>query len=155
MKAKRDYYLLDVWRRRCKFPEVRKRLINLAKEFKPVSILIERAGPGQHLLQELIRNGIPGVPQPIGITPKGDKAVRMETGAARIEAGQVYLPREAPWLADFMNEILAFPRSKHDDQVDSVSQFLNWAELRETRSTAIVGPWYPSMGEHKWLAIED
>jgi predicted phage terminase large subunit-like protein len=151
MKVKRDYYLLDVFRRRCQFHEVRKRLINLAREYKPTTILIERAGPGLHLLQELIRNEIAGVPQPIGITPKGDKAVRMEAAAAKIEAGQVHLPKEAPWLADFMSEMLAFPRSKYDDQVDSVSQFLNWVEVRNSARTALGCPWYPSMGEQKWL----
>ena len=36
------------------------------------------------------------------------------------------LPREAPWLDTFLSEILAFPGSRHDDQVDSLSQFLNW-----------------------------
>ena len=40
------------------------------------------------------------------------------------------LPREARWLDTFMLELLAFPNGRHDDQVDSVSQFLNWAALR-------------------------
>ena len=37
-------------------------------------------------------------------------------------------PKEAPWLAAFLHEMLAFPNSRHDDQIDSVSQFLYWAE---------------------------
>jgi predicted phage terminase large subunit-like protein len=48
--------------------------------------------------------------------------------SARFEAGQVHLPKEAPWLAAFLHEMLAFPMARHDDQIDSVSQFLNWAE---------------------------
>ncbi len=44
-----------------------------------------------------------------------------------MEAGHVLLPKEAPWLAMFLEELLAFPRGKHDDQVDNVSQFLKWA----------------------------
>jgi hypothetical protein len=40
------------------------------------------------------------------------------------------LPAEAPWRNDFLLELLAFPTGKHDDQVDSVSQFLGWAALR-------------------------
>lgn len=35
-----------------------------------------------------------------------------------------YLPREADWLDTLLLELLAFPSGQHDDQVDSVSQFL-------------------------------
>jgi phage terminase large subunit-like protein len=45
-----------------------------------------------------------------------------------IEAGRVWLPKEAAWLADFQHELLHFPNGKHDDQVDSLSQFLQWAK---------------------------
>ncbi len=46
--------------------------------------------------------------------------------SAKIEAGYVLLPERAPWLQDFQSEILQFPRGRHDDQVDSLSQFLMW-----------------------------
>ena len=36
-------------------------------------------------------------------------------------AGKVYLPRNAPWVNEFLAELLAFPAGKHDDQVDSFS----------------------------------
>ncbi len=51
-----------------------------------------------------------------------------------MEAGHVLLPKEAPWLAVFLEELLAFPRGRHDDQVDSVSQFLKWAWNDSRRS---------------------
>ena len=50
----------------------------------------------------------------------------MSAVSARIEAGSVHLPERAPWLQDFETEVLQFPRGRHDDQVDSMSQFLNW-----------------------------
>jgi predicted phage terminase large subunit-like protein len=50
----------------------------------------------------------------------------MAAQSAKIEAGQVHLPKDAPWLDDFKSELLAFPKGHHDDQVDSVSQFLCW-----------------------------
>ena len=43
-----------------------------------------------------------------------------------IEAGKVVLPEQAPWLADFENEILRFPNASHDDQVDALTQYLDW-----------------------------
>lgn len=59
-------------------------------------------------------------------THSEDKEVRFNAACAPIEAGQVLLPREAPWLADFRRELMGFPRTVHNDQADSVSQFLNW-----------------------------
>jgi predicted phage terminase large subunit-like protein len=54
----------------------------------------------------------------------------MSAQSARIENGQVHLPQCAPWLEDFRTELLQFPKGRFDDQVDSLSQFLNWIERR-------------------------
>ena len=91
---KESYYLLDVWRGRLEFPQLKHKMIALAREHSPNRILIEQAGPGLHLIQEFKANPVAGVPMPIGIKPVGDKLVRMEAQCARFEAGQVYLPRE-------------------------------------------------------------
>lgn len=50
----------------------------------------------------------------------------MEAVSARIDAGEVLPPENAPWLGEFLHAVLAFPNGRHDDQVDSLSQFLNW-----------------------------
>jgi len=42
------------------------------------------------------------------------------------ENGRVRIPDNAPWLASLTHELLTFPNAKHDDQVDSISQFLGW-----------------------------
>ena len=72
---------------------------------------------------------------------KDVEARRLLITQAKIEAGQVFLPKDTPWLGDFLDELLAFPRGRHDDQVDSVSQFLNWAgrQERNQRRIAIFG----------------
>ena len=54
----------------------------------------------------------------------------MSAQSAKIEAGQVHLPIKAAWLDEFRNEFQAFPNGRHDDQVDSLSQFLNWFNNR-------------------------
>jgi hypothetical protein len=46
-----------------------------------------------------------------------------------IENGFVYLPETAPWLAEYLHEITTFPKGKHDDQVDSTVQFLDWFKI--------------------------
>ena len=60
----------------------------------------------------------------IAVKPEHDKKTRMSVEAAKFESGQVYLPERAPWLADLETKLFAFPQSRHDDQVDSISQAL-------------------------------
>jgi hypothetical protein len=48
----------------------------------------------------------------------------MAIQSAKFENGQVFLPKEAPWLPDLEDELFAFPNGRHDDQVDSISQAL-------------------------------
>ena len=112
----------------------------MARNHDANSILIEDAGISQPLIQALRQDSSPGVPKPIPIRPDGDKLVRMEAQTAKIEAGQVLLPEDAPWLGDLLDELLAFPKGRHDDQVDSVSQFLNWASRRQHSTIIYAAP---------------
>jgi predicted phage terminase large subunit-like protein len=119
------YYLLDLIRGRLDFPALKRKVIEVYERwnrFQRPTILIEDAGSGTSLIQELYDRGIPAV----GIKPEGDKVMRMSAQSATIEAGAVHLPRKAPWLDDLRTELLAFPHGLHDDQVDSISQALNW-----------------------------
>ena len=72
----------------------------------------------------------------IAVKPGQDKLSRMAVASAKFEAGQVLLPRDAPWLAEFEAELFAFPGGRHDDQCDSVSQALN----DRTRPPLIISP---------------
>jgi predicted phage terminase large subunit-like protein len=121
-----DYYLLNVLRERLEYPQLKKRVVEMAKRFSAHSVLIEDKGSGTQLIQDL-RYEKTGV-RPIAIKPEADKVTRMSNQSAKIEAGQVILPETAPWLDEFKAEILAFPGGRFDDQVDSLSQFLGWAE---------------------------
>ena len=69
----------------------------------------------------------------------GNYEFAMHTQSAKIEAGNVHLPKEADWLDTFLHELLAFPHGRHDDQVDSVSQFLKWSSQRSPFGTMMVG----------------
>jgi predicted phage terminase large subunit-like protein len=121
------YYLAEVHHGKWDYPELRRRVINLADEQKPDAILIEDKASGQTLLQEMQTGSALPV---IAIEPEGDKETRARTSAGSVQAGRVALPEAAAWLNDFEQEILNFPNSKHDDRVDSMSQFLNWMRER-------------------------
>jgi predicted phage terminase large subunit-like protein len=127
---RKSYYLLNVWRGRLEFPDLKRKVIRQAIDHHARTVLIEKTGPGLHLIQDLNRDNTHGFPKPIAITPQGDKRMRMEGQTPKIEAGQMLIPTEAPWLDVFLRELLAFPYGKHDDQVDSVSQFLGWVGTR-------------------------
>ncbi len=46
--------------------------------------------------------------------------------SAMIEAGRLFLPEDAPWLAEFEEELMKFLHGAHDDQVDALTQYLDW-----------------------------
>ncbi len=121
-----DYYLLDVLRERLEYPFLKKRVVDMARRHAAHSVLIEDKGSGTQLIQDL-RFDKTGV-RPIAINPEADKVTRMSNQSPHIEAGRVILPEAAPWLDELKAEILAFPNGRFDDQVDSLSQFLGWAE---------------------------
>lgn len=124
------YYLVDVLREKLNYPELKKTVVIHALKHKADTILIEDKNSGTPLIQELQRGGERGLAMPIGVQPEGDKLIRMCAQSAQIEAGHVRLPRNAAWLEDFKAEVLQFPRGLHDDQVDSLSQFLGWIQKR-------------------------
>ena len=93
-----DVYLLHVFRGRLEYPELRRKVIALAQEQGCSRVLIEDAGPGMNLLQDLRCSPAPGTLRPIGVRPDGGKLERMAAQTAKIEAGHVHLFENAPWL---------------------------------------------------------
>jgi predicted phage terminase large subunit-like protein len=117
---RKEWYLVDVWRRRVDYPALKAAVQTLARSFKARRVLVEDVGAGTSLVQEL-RGRVSGI---IAVKPEGDKASRMAVASAKFEAGEVLLPQRAPWLADLEAELFTFPGSRHDDQCNSISQAL-------------------------------
>jgi predicted phage terminase large subunit-like protein len=116
------WYIIHVWRKRVLYPELKRTLYSIYDSYKPEAVLIEDKASGQTLIPEMKEDGIPV----IAIEPVGDKVTRMDTQAPLLEGGLVLLPERAEWLLVFEDECINFPLSTHDDQVDSLSQFLKW-----------------------------
>lgn len=134
----KNYYLLDVLRERLMYPDLKRRIIQHAFEFKATSYVIEDKGSGTSIIQDVRADGYGRVANPIAFIPEGDKISRMQLESAVIEAGHVYLPRNALWLGEFHDEIVQFPHGRYDDQVDCLSQFLAWISRRLRNRTRIV-----------------
>lgn len=130
-------YLVDVLRKRMTFHEQKKAVVAQQLAWNASLILMEDKGNGIGLVNELQQtSSLPIVPIDPGTT---DKAVRMSRCTDPIEGGQVFIPEDGtkPWLTDFVMEAAAFPDADHDDQVDAMSQFLDWfiSKMRRMRFT--------------------
>jgi predicted phage terminase large subunit-like protein len=127
VRNKNEFYVFDVFRDRLEFPDLVRKVVELASRFLADAVLIEDRVSGTSLIQDAKHRGVQGV---IGITPSADKLSRMMAQTPKLEAGSLILPTSAPWLADFKSEYLAFPAGQYDDQMDALSQFLEWQGKR-------------------------
>jgi len=114
-------------RKKLSYPELRRAVLEQNALFSPESIVIEDRASGTQLIQVLIGDGISHVAR---YSPDSDKIMRLHAQTAVIENGFVFVPEEAPWLADYLAELAAFPAGRHDDQVDWTAQVLAWARRR-------------------------
>lgn len=115
------HYLLDVWREKVNFTSLHARMISLYQDHGARRVIIEDAAAGVVLIQMLKSQGVPVIAHKV----RESKESRLSMAQPYIEGGQMVLPLDAPWLADLEAELFSFPGGRYDDQVDSVSQYLN------------------------------
>jgi predicted phage terminase large subunit-like protein len=116
-------YLLGLLRQRLEYPALKRAVREQQNLFNATDVLIEDKASGTQLIQELIADGCHGVTR---YQPTTDKIMRLHAQTAMIENGFVYIPESASWVAEYLHEMTVFPNGKHDDQVDSTAQFLDW-----------------------------
>ena len=116
------YYLVNLFRDRLEFPDLKKKAIELYKSEKPDQVWIEDKASGISLIQELKRNTSIPLKE---IKAVKDKIEYVNASAPVIESGRVRLPFEAPWVTEFLDECEDFPNGEFDDQVDAMSKFIN------------------------------
>ena len=125
-----------MFHRRLEYPALKRAVREQLSLFGANEVLIEDKASGTQLIQELIADGCHGVTR---YQPTTDKIMRLNSQTGVIENGFVHIPETAPWLAEYLHEMTVFPKGKHDDQVDSTAQFLDWYKrpfsTRATTST--------------------
>jgi predicted phage terminase large subunit-like protein len=135
----KELYLLHVLRKRMEYPELKRAVCEQCDAFGASVVLIEDKASGTQLIQELIDYGLHAVTR---YQPQSDKVMRMHAQSAMIENGFVHLPKEAAWLPEYLHELTAFPKGKHDDQVDSTAQMLDWLKRAGSGPTSNAGIWH-------------
>jgi predicted phage terminase large subunit-like protein len=118
---KPNIILLDAFKDRMEFPELKKKAFEMWKEWNPDTLLVEKRAAGAPLIYELRKMGIPLSEY----TPhKGqDKIARVNSIADLFASGVVWRP-ETRWAEEVMEEMASFPNADHDDLTDSSSQAL-------------------------------
>jgi predicted phage terminase large subunit-like protein len=118
-------FLMDQIRARMDFPEMLTSMLNLSLKWPEATLkLVEDAANGPAIIATL-QTKISGI---IPVKPLGSKRSRASAQAVapQIEAGNVYLPGNEPWVNDFVEEWAAFKGidGEINDQVDATSQAL-------------------------------
>ncbi len=116
-----DRFLLYRFRKRVGFGDTCDAIREASREFpNAYRKLVEDKANGSAVI-ETLQGEISGI---IAVDPEGGKEARANAVAPQVESGNVYLPESAPWLDEWVGEFASFPRGKHDDQVDSMTQAL-------------------------------
>jgi len=113
--------LLDAFKRRMEFPELKEKAFNHYKEWEPDAFIVEAKASGAPLIFELRAMGIPV--QEFTPSRGNDKMVRINSVSDLFASGKVWAP-STRWADELMEEMAAFPNSDHDDLVDSATQAL-------------------------------
>jgi predicted phage terminase large subunit-like protein len=119
----KDLFLIGLFRRRLEYPDLKRAVREQQDLYNAQVVLIEDKASGTQLIQELIADRCYGI---TSYQPTTDKIMRLHAQTALIENGFVSIPESAPWLDEYLHEVSVFPNGKHDDQVDSTAQFLDW-----------------------------
>lgn len=117
------WYLLDIIRKRLDYTELKATVKRERKRWRADKVLIESSAMGHALLQEF-RKETSGVYQAINVV--SSKLDRFIPQTDWIKSGRLVIPTDKPWFDTFRRELLAFPDSAHDDQVDALIQFAEY-----------------------------
>ena len=112
------YYVLDVWREKLQFPDVKRSVQLQYDKWHPAKVLIEGGGSasGKATVQAMKRDSLVPLFETITAT---DKVLRADTISPSVESGLVYFFEGEPWTAQFVDNCANFPNIKNDDDVDS------------------------------------
>lgn len=117
------YLLIDQWRKQARYKKFRGAVRHRIAKYRPSAVVIEATGQGPALKSEISDQRGMDV---VMVTPAKSKIERLREHRHLIRAGRVQIPEDAAWREDFLGEAVLFPYGAHDDQMDALSQFLDW-----------------------------
>ena len=133
------WYLADVCRQRVDYPALKASVARLAEDWGARRVLVEDAGTGTALVQEL-RGIVTGI---IPVTPQTDKVSRMAVASSKFESGEVFLPEQLPGSRTSKRSYSHSPGADTMTSAISISQAL----LETTRS------WITAVSPEAWSKV--
>lgn len=131
------FYLIDIIRGKWDTPQLFDKIIEVYNEYKYdqqagnyVKLLIEDKASGEFLIPMLgkARDRIGRRIEVVPIKPTIDKISRAKALGVMIEKGNLLFPqKDEAWWQNCKKELLGFPNTKYKDQVDAMSQCINYA----------------------------
>jgi predicted phage terminase large subunit-like protein len=113
--------LLDSFKKRMEFPELKDTAYDMYKEWEPDACVVEAKAAGMPLIFELRRMGL--VVSEYTPSRGNDKFVRLNSVTDLFRSGKVWAP-DTRWAHELIDEMAAFPNAEHDDLTDSATQAL-------------------------------
>jgi predicted phage terminase large subunit-like protein len=110
--------LLNTYKKRVEFPELKRDVLAEYKEWEPDGLLIEKKASGAPLIYDLRAMGIPV--QEYTPSKGQDKIARLNSVSDIIASGKVWVP-QTRWAEELMDEVAAFTSGEHDDLVDATT----------------------------------
>jgi predicted phage terminase large subunit-like protein len=120
--------ILDIDRRRLEAPDLLPLLQRKVEQFDLAYVGIERAGYQLAFIQMAKREGLIVK----SLKADRDKVSRAYPLIARMEAGDIFFPKNSTWFADVQTELLRFPEAEHDDIVDSLAYAVIESKVRKS-----------------------
>lgn len=127
---RRGYFIFFAEKGRWDYEALKQKASKYIKHFgAEVTFIVEAASAGVSLIQALRKSGVPC----FHYSPRHDKQTRAALAVPAIVAGRVHIvsqPGKNAWVEPYLTEFVTFPNGRFDDQVDSLTQFIVWAEQR-------------------------
>lgn len=124
-KVGANYYMIDNVTDRMDFITTLQVIRNMLAKHKDIGAkFVEDKANGSAIINVLNKE-IGGFIPVKADSGTGGKEARVQAVTPWIRSGNVYLPRQAEWVNDFVEECASFPNGKYKDQVDAMSQALN------------------------------
>lgn len=121
-KSGANFYLLHNICRRMTFVESIQAMAQMSISFPDaIAKYVEKKANGAAIINTLSQK-ISGI---IAVTPTESKIARAHAVTPLFEAGNIYIPKDAPWAFGYVDELTKFPNAEHDDQVDATTQGLS------------------------------
>jgi predicted phage terminase large subunit-like protein len=148
-KTGANMYLIDNLKARLNFPATLQAIRNMVRKHPDCHLKIVEDKANGPAIISMLHKEIGGM---VPVNPEGGKVARVNAVSPYIESGNVWLPRQAEWVHDFVEECASFPKGKNDDQVDAMSQALNrfiyhYAELEPEPKKGLPFPFHTTERE--------